>query len=69
MFEDEREGEEREMLPNTVHQKGEEIFLGDLVQVPEGSKLLKTMKHVIQMIKVSILHFSTISTAMCYLSF
>ena len=55
-----REGREGGISPNTVLQKGEEVFLGDIALVPEGSQLLKTMKEMLQIINVSILHFTTI---------
>lgn len=52
MFEDWRENEKGEISPNSIHQKTEEIFLGDLVLVSEGPKLLKTVKYIIQIINV-----------------
>lgn len=52
----------------TVHREGEELFLGDVVLVPEASKLLKAMKHIVQIINVSILHFTTVSADGCYRS-
>ena len=68
MLEGGGEGREGEILLYTVHQKGEEIFLGDLVLVSESSKLLKIMKQILQIINVSILHFTAICADMCYLS-
>lgn len=67
MLEGGEEGREGEILPYTVHQK-EEIFLGDLVLISESSKLLKIMKQILQIINVSILHFTAISADTCYLS-
>lgn len=48
MFKGKREGREGDILPSSIHQRREEVFLGGLVLVPEGSKVLKTMKYTIQ---------------------